>query len=330
MDQGEVPPQPTDGPPSTEAAPGGDEPVPPTEKPTAAAPAPDGDEAVLPTQAPPAEPTSVAPAPIVPWSGLPTQSDVPAAAAPPTLARRILEAVAWIVGIAAVLFFGRIYALLSGGGQLTAEEQGEVVGSVIGAVIVGVFVRWIVVRIRHRGRVLSPWILVVAVLVLLINLGRGAGLGGIAPAPSPATTNPSAPPGRPIDTYAVVDPPFTIEPASSDEVTEFKASFGDLGKRMEVRRITRDGSIDGYLVIVDAGSRFPASGITLFEAGIKREDGVATERARLAGHDVVVANIPAEGVAFVGWLESPHVLIVYGLNTDSAKDMAEAVIAAYD
>ena len=306
MDRG-VPPQPSDEPLSTDAPPGGDEPVPPAEGPTAAATAP-----------------------IVPWSGLPMQSDAPAAAAPPTPARRILEAVAWIVGIAAVLFFGRIYALLIGGGRLTAEEQGELVGFVIGAVIVGVVVRWIVVRIRHRGRVLSPWILVVAALVLLLNLGRGTGLGGgVAPAPSQATS-PSASSAKPIDTYAVVDPPFTIEPASSDEVTEFKASFGDLGKRMEVRRITRDGSIDGYLVIVDAGSRFPASGITLFEAGIKREDGVATERAKLAGHDVVVADIPAEGVAFVGWLESPHVLIVYGLTKDSAKDMAEAVIAAYD
>jgi hypothetical protein len=35
-------------------------------------------------------------------------------------------------------------------------------------------------------------------------------------------------------------------------------------------------------------------------------------------------------VAFVGWLESPYVLIVYGPDTASAQEMAEAVIGAYE
>jgi len=41
-------------------------------------------------------------------------------------------------------------------------------------------------------------------------------------------------------------------------------------------------------------------------------------------------DLPAQGVAFVGWLEIPHVLFVYGEDVASARKMTEAVIGAYD
>jgi hypothetical protein len=80
------------------------------------------------------------------------------------------EVVAWIVGLAAVLFFGRVYAVLTGTRTMSPNQAGEIVGTLIGAVLVGVFVRWLFVKWRKRGRVISPWILVIATFVLLIGL----------------------------------------------------------------------------------------------------------------------------------------------------------------
>ena len=48
------------------------------------------------------------------------------------------------IGVLALAFFGRVYALVSGPRTLSAEEIGRLVGGIVGAVIVGLLVRWLV------------------------------------------------------------------------------------------------------------------------------------------------------------------------------------------
>jgi hypothetical protein len=104
-------------------------------------------------------------APPVPWETTAQPAvEPPVADAARSTASKLLEAAAWIAGVLGLLFFGRVFAVLNGSRSLSAQEGGELFGAILGAVLLGVFVRWVVVRIRHRGRLLSPWILVIAVL----------------------------------------------------------------------------------------------------------------------------------------------------------------------
>ena len=91
---------------------------------------------------------------------------------PPSAAQRTADAVVWVLGIVAVLFLGRVVLLVSPSAGLSAFERGQIVGRIAGAVFAGVVVRWVWVKLRKRGRVLSPWILVVATLLLVSALSR--------------------------------------------------------------------------------------------------------------------------------------------------------------
>jgi uncharacterized membrane protein YczE len=77
-----------------------------------------------------------------------------------------------VVGIFCLLFLGRALPVLTGARTVTPYAAGLVFGTILAAVLVGLFIRWVVVKVRRRGRLLSPWILVVAILVLLLGMGR--------------------------------------------------------------------------------------------------------------------------------------------------------------
>jgi hypothetical protein len=85
---------------------------------------------------------------------------------------KVLEGIASVMGLAAVLFFGGVFAAIGSDEPLTAYEWGVVAGSIFGALLIGFVVRWIWVKVRGRGRVLSPWVLLIAVVVQLVNLSR--------------------------------------------------------------------------------------------------------------------------------------------------------------
>jgi len=312
---------------------------------------PPSPEAIGAPEPPVAEGASVAPAeppPLVPWTttapqaagpingwvaGQQPSAATPPADKPPTTAARVLRAAAWIVGIGAILFFGRIYLLIFGGAKPTAEETGEAFGYLIGAILLGLLVRWLFVRAGRGKGLVSPWVLVVASLVLLFNLGRYSNelAAATAVTPTPTQTARATPAGSPRDIgeYLVVGDPYEIERASAEEVTDFGDAMGDFSDQTEVRRITRDGVVDGFLVVVNSGDRFPVNSLGAFELGLKTQEGIDTERATLGGHEVVVANMPDENVAFVSWLEVPHILVVYGIDESSARNMATSVINAY-
>jgi hypothetical protein len=252
---------------------------------------------------------------------------------PPTTASRVLRAAAWVVGIAAILFFGRVYSLIFGGADPTAEQVGEVVGYLIGATLLGLGVRWLFVRAGRGKGLASPWVLVVASLVLLLNLGRYsdqlASSAAVTPTPGPTARATPAGSPRDIDEYFVIGDPYGIERATAEEVTDFGQAMGAFSDRTEVRRITRDGVVEGFYVVVDSGDRFPVKSLGAFELGLKTQEGIETERATLGGHEVVVADMPDDDVAFVSWLEVPRILVVYGIDEGSARTMATSVINAY-
>jgi hypothetical protein len=91
---------------------------------------------------------------------------------PRTTFQRVAETVVWIFGVVTVLILGRIFVLLDTTADLSVFERGEVVGRIAGALFMGWVIRWAWVRIRKRGRVISPWILVIAALALTSQLAR--------------------------------------------------------------------------------------------------------------------------------------------------------------
>ena len=296
----------------------------------------------------PIEPAPPAPPPLVPWTVPGPQPNrpingwiagpqpgvvTPPAAQPPTTASRVLRAVAWIVGIAAVLFFGRVYSLIFGGADPSAEQTGEAVGYLIGAILLGLVVRWLFVRAGRGKGLVSPWVLVVASLVLLFNVGRYSDqlAASTAVSPTPGPTSRATPAGSPraVEDFLVIDDPYGMERATAEEVTDFGEAMGAFSDQTQVRRITRDGVVEGFYVIVDSGGRFPVNSLGAFELGLKTQEGIETERVTLGGHEVVIANVPDEDVAFVSWLEVPRILVVYGIDESSARNMATAVINAY-
>jgi hypothetical protein len=250
--------------------------------------------------------------------------------APPSTAHRILEAAAWVVGIGGYLVVAWVYAMTYPTDDISSTEAGRFAGSLVGPVLFAVVARWVVVRLRRRGQVLSPWVPVLATLLLFITVVRVPTTQTTAPSNTATSSSPAATSSsRPIGAYLAVEAPYRMEGAAADEAAEFKKSLGRPGLEMEVRRLTRSGTVEGFLVVMDAGALNTAGGMRAFETGIKSQPGVSTERTTIAGRDAVVADIPAEGVGFVAWMEGPTILVVYGQDTDSAGDMAEAVIAAY-
>ena len=256
---------------------------------------------------------------------------------PPTTRRRILDVVVWIVGLIAVLILSRTYVAES----RTVTSAADAIAFVLGTAVVSLLfalVGWAVfVKLFHRSRFGSPWVAVIAVALVLMAISgtKGERLASeqataAAPTPEPPASAASGATTAPIDTYLVIEPPFELEPALDSEIDSIAGSFGELGDRTEVRRITRDGIIEGFLVVVDAGARFPIGSVRLLEAGIKSEEGVETERTTLRGHEAIVATVTDENVTFVAWLESPHILLVYGVDPATSRDMSEAVIAAYE
>jgi hypothetical protein len=235
---------------------------------------------------------------------------------PRTLAHRVLVAAAWIVGILALAFFGRIYAVLNGSQTLTAEEIGRLVGSIVGAVVIGLFIRWAVVRIRHRGRVRSPWVLVVATLVLLLGVGNqpNAGASGVSAVP--------------IGSYLRIGAPYTLTTPNADETERFSATLTkSTSGAFEIRRVLEAGQLVGFLVIADLGTDASAEYRRGIEQGFKDDGGVEAHEATVAGRPVVIGARTEGAVAI--WVEPPFALTVYGSDAESAQGLAAAVMAAY-
>lgn len=231
---------------------------------------------------------------------------------PPRKFTRVLEAVAWIVGAAAVLFFGRIFAILNASPPLTAYEAGRALGTIGFAVLIGVFVRWLVIKVRHRGRLFSPWILLVAALVLVINLGQRAGI--------------AAPPGLPIGSYLKIDAPYALTAATADEVEQFGKALAE-ADAFEARRVVESERVVGFLVVadVDIGTSPDWDDI---ERGFESTSGAASEQDIVGTRPALVGTAPTG--ATVIWVEAPYMLTVVALDEESARMLAESVMAGYD
>ena len=235
---------------------------------------------------------------------------------PRTTAQRILEAAAWIVGIVALGFFGRVYALLNGPGALSAEEIGRLVGSIVGAVIIGLLARWLVVRIRHRGRVRSPWILLVATIVLLLGVGNQPRVGALGIS------------AVSIDSYVAIGAPYALADPNADETDRFAAQLAKAtAGAYEVRRVLKDGQLVGYLVVADLGTDESTEYRRGMARGFVDDGGVEAHEVTVAGRPVVIGT-RTEG-ALAMWVEPPFALSVYGADTASAEGLAAAVMAAY-
>ncbi len=285
------------------------------EPPTADEPAPFGQPVDL-GSGPSADPT-VAPPPAPPpfaW-GPRDESITRPTARPATRFTRAVEAVAWVVGIAAVLFFGRVYAILRGPMAPTSYEIGVVIGTIAAAVIVAALVRWVVVKIRGRGGLRSPWILVVAALILLVGVGRQAGLDA------------SVGPGRPIDSYLEIAAPFSLSLPTAGEKEELRTAIADGLGTYEVRRVLDGGGLVGFLIVGDINVG-PSPDWGALERGFEGGSGGDAQRTTVAGRTAIVGS--ASSAATVMWIESPYILVVYGIDADSARLMAELVIASYD
>jgi hypothetical protein len=235
---------------------------------------------------------------------------------PRTTVQRILEAVAWIVGVLALAFFGRASALLSGPRTLSAEEIGRLIGGIVGAVIIGLLARWLVVRIRHRGRVRSPWILVVATLVLLLGVGNRppVGASGISAVS--------------IGSYVTIGSPYALAAPNADETDRFDTQLARTTTgAYEIRRVLQDGQLVGYLVVADLGTDDSAEYRRGMEQGFMDDGGVEAHEATVAGRPIVIGTRTEGAVAM--WVEPPFALTVYGADTASAEGLAAAVMSAY-
>jgi hypothetical protein len=199
---------------------------------------------------------------------------------------------------------------------LSAEEIGRLVGGIVGAVIVGLLVRWLVVRIRHRGRVRSPWILVIAILVLLLGVGNQPPVGA------------SGASAVSIGSYVRIGAPYALATPNADETQRFgtaitKATSG----AYDVRRVLKAGQLVGYLVVADLGTDDSADYRRGIEQGFMDDGGVEAHEATVAGRPVVIGTRTEGAVAM--WVEPPFALTVYGADTESAQGLAAAVMAAY-
>jgi hypothetical protein len=269
------------------------------------------DDPATPLEPPPQTEPAAAPGATL-WAPIDDSKGAGGPPGPPGKFTRVVEAVAWIVGAAAVLFFGRIFAIVNASPPLTAYELGRSVGTIVFAVVIGVFVRWLVIRVRRRGRLFSPWILLVAVLVLVINLGRGAGI--------------AAPPGLPIGTYLKIDAPYALTAATAEEVGQFGEALAE-ADAFEARRVVDNGQVVGFLVVADVN--LPASpDWDDIERGFESTSGASSEQDIVGTRPALVGT--AARSATVIWVESPYILTVVALDEESARVLAESVMASYE
>jgi hypothetical protein len=250
------------------------------------------------------------------WPASDGPSNPAGGAPPPQRTRRFIEAAAWVVGIVAVLFFAGVFGVLGGSQALTARGWGQLTGAIVGSVIVGLVARWLVVRIRRRGRVRSPWILVVAVLVLLLNPGRQPAIGAPADA------------GLPIDTYMRIGSPYALATPSADETAPLTAALTAASAgAFEIKRVTQDGQVVGLFVVADMGADASPDYRRGLEQGWTDDGGDEAHDVPIAGLTAVLGTRPAG--AGVLWVEPPYVLTVYAADSDTAQSIAGSIIAAY-
>ena len=227
---------------------------------------------------------------------------------------RIAEAVVWVLGIFVVLFLGRIALLFNPSVDLSGFERGEIVGRIFGALTLGVVIRWVWIKLRKRGRVLSPWILVIAALALGSSLARDVTL--------------IPPVGAPIDTYLEVGAPYDIGPAPADVAAQFAEVFDQAGSTAtEVREIREAGTPVGYLLVANVGGTAADDFLADFESGFEENAGAEASMSTISAAEVLVGTGP--DFAGIVWNEPPYAVVVYSLDVDSARALATSVMAAY-
>ncbi len=245
----------------------------------------------------------------------PAETPAVAAERPRSAMQRIAENVVWVMGVVAVLFLGRIFVLIDPAAGLTGFERGQVVGRVAGAVFIGFVIRWVWVKLSRRGRILSPWVLVVAALVLGSQLSRD-----IAGSTSPG--------GSPADTYLEVGAPYVLETPTPDVAGQFRELFARSGSAAtEVREIHEDGVAIGYLLVANVGASASEDFLAGFESGFEENEGAEAHREVVGGTDALVGTGPE--FAAVVWKEPPYAVVVYALDVESGKALAASVMAAY-
>ncbi len=233
---------------------------------------------------------------------------------PRTTLQRIAENVVWVLGVVAVLFLGRIFVLVDPAAGLSGFERGQVVGRVAGAIFIGFVIRWVWVKLSRRGRVLSPWILVAAALVLGSQLSRD--LAAAPPVSSPA------------DTYLAVGAPYVLETPTAEVAAQISEAFQRGGSSAtEVREIHEDDVAIGYLLVANVGTNASDDFLAGFEDGFEENAGAEAHRDIVGGTDSLVGTGPE--FAFVVWKEPPYAVVVYALDLESGKVLAESVMAAY-
>jgi hypothetical protein len=244
-----------------------------------------------------------------------TPTGPPPPDAPPTAAQRIAEGTAWVVGILAVLFFGRAVLLVSPTARLTSLEQGELVGTILAAVIGGIVIRWLWVKLRKRGRVASPWVLLIATIALSINLVRDPAL-----APAGATV--------PIDTYLTVGAPYALATPAPDEAEQFKSALAGAGvSSSDVREVMNGTDTVGYYLVANLRASSSDEFMRGLERGFEENQGAEAHSEVIAGKDAVVGTGP-QFTAII-WAEPPYGLVVYATDVETGKLIAASIIGAY-
>jgi hypothetical protein len=230
-------------------------------------------------------------------------------------AGKVIEALAAFIGGLGIVLFGRLIQL--GNPNLSGFEKGSLVGYAVGAIVIGLVVRWVWVKLRKRGRVLSGWVFLIAALVLFISLLRGVG-----PAVGVST------PAVPIDTYIKVGTPFALAAPAADVEAQFREPLERAGgTNVQVRAISDGTEIVAYLLVANLGTADPAESLRGFESGFERTAGNEAHPEVLAGENVVVGA--GVELSAIFWTEGPYALITYAADVTSARVIAESVIGAY-
>lgn len=270
--------------------------------------------------APPASPTPPAsPSPAGSWGGWQPSPDpgiAREAEKPRTTWQRAAEAVVWVLGVFVVLFLGRITLLFNPSADLSGFERGEIVGRIFGALTLGVVIRWGWIKLRKKGRVLSPWILVIAALALGSSLTRDA--AALVP-----------PVGAPIDTYLEIGAPYALGPAAADVNREFVDQFAGSGSTAtEVREVLAGDEPIGYVIVANIGTTVAGDFFSGFESGFKQTEGAEANLEVVGGVEALVGTGPA--FAVVVWKEPPYAVVVYAADVERARQIATSIMGAYE
>jgi hypothetical protein len=234
---------------------------------------------------------------------------------PPTREQRIVEGIAWALGIVAVLFFGRAALLVSPTAKLTTDGQAIVVGTIVGAILIGLAGRWAWVAFRRRGRVSSPWIPLIAALLLALNLARDPSI-------------PGASASVPIETYLKVGAPYNLQVPPADETARYKGALAGVGvASSEVREISNGNETVGYLLVANLRATSADEVIRGLERAFDQNEGAETHSEVIEGKDVVVGSGPQ--LAAMIWAEPPYGLVVYATDVNTGKLVAASIISAY-